>query len=96
MDVSKNHEVDIVIKSAVRDFGIPDILINCAGRAYPRYFEDISYAQFDETMKINLYGVWNTTKALLPFMKKNGGHIVNVSSIGGFIGVVGLIRLLRH
>jgi short-subunit dehydrogenase len=89
MDVSVHEEVNQVMVKAVKEFGIPDVLINSAGRAYPRYFGDITYEQFDETMKINLYGIWNTVAALVPYMKKKGGHIVNVSSIAGFIGVFG-------
>ena len=55
----------------------------------PNYFEEISYEQFDETMKINFYGIWHTTKKLVPLIKEKGGYIVNVSSIAGFIGVFG-------
>lgn len=89
MDVSDNDEVKSVLKKAVEEFGPPDLLVNSAGRAYPKNFEDISYEQFDETMKINLYGIWNTISALYIPMKEKGGHIVNVSSIAGFIGVFG-------
>ena len=49
----------------------------------------IPYAQLDETMKINFYGIWNTISILAPYMKELGGYIVNVSSIAGFIGVFG-------
>jgi len=90
LDVSVHKQVKSVIQRAVSDFGPPDILINCAGRAYPHYFEDITFDQFDETMKINLYGIWNTISVLIPYMKQKGGHIANVSSIAGFIGVFGL------
>ena len=89
LDVSDNKKVRAVMAEAVKQFGPPDLLINCAGRAYPHYFEDISYEQFDETMKTNLYGIWNTTAALVPVMKQRGGHIVNVSSMAGFVGVFG-------
>jgi 3-dehydrosphinganine reductase len=89
LDVSDNAAVRKAMEQAVRDFGVPDLLINCAGRAYPRYFEDIGYAQFDETMRINMYGIWNTCAALVPFMKKRGGAIVNTSSMCGFLGVFG-------
>jgi short-subunit dehydrogenase len=89
MDVSRKDEVKKILRGAVENFGPPDVLINSAGRAYPNYFEKIGYDQFDETMKINLYGVWNTTAVLVPYMKKRGGHIVNVSSIAGFLGVFG-------
>lgn len=89
MDVSIWGEVKTVMSAAVAEFGVPDVLINCAGRAYPRIFEEVTYEQFDETMKINLYGIWHTTSVLVPYMKQRGGHIVNVSSIAGFIGLFG-------
>ncbi|MBM3172867.1 MAG: SDR family oxidoreductase [Chloroflexi bacterium] len=89
LDVSVREQVELVMARAVKEFGAPDVLINCAGRARPHYFEDITYEQFDETMKINLYGAWNTISALFAHMKKRGGYIVNVSSLAGFIGVFG-------
>ncbi len=89
MDVSVWGEVREVMSRAVTEFGVPDVLINCAGRAYPRIFEDVTYQQFDETMKINFYGIWHTTSVLVPYMKERGGYIVNVSSIGGFVGLFG-------
>ncbi len=89
LDVSDREAVEAVMSGAVERFGAPDMLVNSAGRAYPRHFEDISFAQLDETMKINFYGAWNTVAALLPHMRKNGGHIVNVASIAGFMGVFG-------
>ncbi len=89
LDVSIAADVDNVMAVAVKRFGVPDILINSAGRNYPHRFIDTSYSQMDETMKINFYGIWNTTSALVPQMKAKGGHIVNVSSIAGFVGVYG-------
>ena len=90
LDVSQHDEVNRVMAEAVEQFGIPDLLINCAGKAVPRPFEEISYEQLDDIMRTNFYGAWSTIQALLPQMKKKGaGHIVNVSSIAGFIGVFG-------
>ncbi len=89
LDVSENLEVNQVMDQAVDSFGVPDILINCAGRTTPDHFENIKYEQFDETMKINLYGTWSVVSCLVPHMKRNGGYIVNVSSIAGFIGIFG-------
>lgn len=89
LDVSDNNRIQVLMAELVLSFGIPDLLINCAGRAIPRKFEEISYEQFDETMKINLYGCRNTIAALLPHMKKQGGVIVNTSSIAGIMGVFG-------
>ena len=89
LDVTDRDEVGEVMARAVAEFGAPDVLINCAGRAYPRRFEEIGYSQFDESMKVHLYGVWHTIHALLPHMKAEGGEIVNVASMAGFLGVFG-------
>lgn len=89
LDVADRDRVNSVMAEAVAAFGVPDLLINCAGRALPRYFEDVTYEQFDESMKINLYGIWNTLAALVPAMKVRGGAIVNTSSMCGFMGVFG-------
>lgn len=89
MDVSDNKKVNSTMNKCVKEYGPPDLLINSAGRARPHYFGDITYEMFDETMKMNTYGVWNTISALVPHMKKRGGNIANVSSIAGFLGVFG-------
>jgi NAD(P)-dependent dehydrogenase (short-subunit alcohol dehydrogenase family) len=90
LDVSRHEEVSRVMAEAVEQFGTPDLLINSAGKAVPRPFEEISFEQFDDIMRTNFYGAWGTIQALLPHMKKKGGgHIVNVSSMAGFIGVFG-------
>jgi short-subunit dehydrogenase len=65
------------------------VLINSAGRARPDYFDRIPCEQMDATMRVNFYGVWHSVSALLPHMKQKGGHIANVSSIAGFLGVFG-------
>ncbi len=89
LDVSDHSATQILMDELVSAFGVPNALINCAGRAIPEHVENISYQQFDDTMKINLYGCRNTVAALLPHMKENGGLIVNTSSLAGVIGVFG-------
>ncbi len=89
MDASDPEAVTQVFNQVATDFGPPDVLINCAGRAIPHYFEDITYEMFDATMKTNLYGIWNVVAAALPHMKERGGYIVNTSSMAGFVGVFG-------
>jgi 3-dehydrosphinganine reductase len=90
LDVAEHAMVQAVMGEAVQTFGAPELLVNCVGRAIPRPLEDVSFTQFQETMQINLYGIWNTIMALVPVMKKaSEGVIVNVSSVAGFTGVFG-------
>ena len=90
LDVADHDQVAATMQALVAERGAPDVLINCAGRAYPHRFEDITYEQFAETMLVNLHGCWNTIQALVPQMKARGrGYIVNTSSVAGLIGVFG-------
>jgi NAD(P)-dependent dehydrogenase (short-subunit alcohol dehydrogenase family) len=89
LDVADHAAVRAQIPVLCSEFGAPDLLINCAGRARPDYFERISPEQLDETLRVNLHGAFSVTQAAPPFMRERGGHIVNVSSIAGFLGVFG-------
>lgn len=89
MDVTNEKSIKTAIDSAVITFGIPDILINSAGTGNADYFENITPATFDSVIKTNLFGTRNVITELFPFMKKNGGHIVNISSLAGLIPMFG-------
>lgn len=79
-----------IIDLAIEKLGIPDVLVNCVGRAIPNYFEEISSNAFSETLNTNVMGIVNPCKVIFPLMKKNGkGIIINVSSVAGFLGVFG-------
>ena len=73
----------------VRSFGVPDVLVNCAGVAWCHYLEQTPYEEFERMMMTDFFGVRNTVTALVPFMKERGGNIVNVASILGVVGVFG-------
>lgn len=89
MDVSDHADVSAKIERAAAEFGIPDILIHCAGIADAGYFEDTSYEAFDNVIRTNLYGTRNVAASLLPYMKEKGGHIVIVSALAGLVSVFG-------
>ena len=89
LDISDDRQVKEVVGQGLSEFGIPDLLINSAGVSHPGYFNAIPYEDFDETLKVNLYGIWSITSALVPPMKTRGGIIVNVSSVPGYIGLFG-------
>ncbi len=89
VDVSDYDEVLDVMAKAVDELGAPQVLVNSAGVAYPDYFWNISLIKFNEILQTNLYGTRNTIDCLLPSLKKQGGHIVNISSMAGLIGIFG-------
>ncbi len=89
LDVTDRVAVASAFADATKTLGPPDLLLNCAGRAIPRPFKDVSYEQFDQTIRINLYGTWNTVSALVPAMRERGGYIVNTSSLAAVLPVFG-------
>lgn len=89
LDITDHKATEKTMLNSIENFGCPDALINVAGRAIPKRVEDVSFEQFDQTMKVNLYGCRNTIAPLIPHMKRNGGLIVNTSSMVGLIGVYG-------
>ena len=88
-DAKDYNALKTVLDTAVREVGVPDLVINCVGRAYPDHFENISAEVMSDTMRTNFGSMWNVAHILLPHMKAKGGKIVNTSSIGGFVGVFG-------
>jgi 3-oxoacyl-[acyl-carrier protein] reductase len=80
-DVSQSDAVDRMVQRVKSDVGPIDILINNAGIAITRGIEDLSEADFDRTIAVNLKSVFLCTQAVLPMMRSKGwGRIVNISS----------------
>ena len=70
-----------MVQRVTSDLGPIDILINNAGIAITRSIEDLSEADFDQTIAVNLKSVFLCTQAVLPMMRAKGwGRIVNISS----------------
>ena len=74
----------------MNEFGIPDLVINSAGVAYPGYFQELDLEIFHWLMDVNYFGTLNVIKYLTPDMIQRGsGTFVNISSQAGFVGVFG-------
>jgi len=70
--------------------GVPDYLLNVVGYAYPRYVQDLSLDDYRNAMDVNYYGQLVPTLLLLPhFISARKGYIANVSSVLGFMGIMG-------
>lgn len=65
-----------------------DILINNAGKLVNKQFLDLTAEEISSCYQVNIIGVMQTVQAAIPKMIENGGHIVNISSMGGFQGSV--------
>jgi 3-oxoacyl-[acyl-carrier protein] reductase len=80
-DVSQTDAVAKMVERVKSELGPIDILINNAGIAITRGIDDLSEADFDQTIAINLKSVFLCTQAVLPMMRaRKWGRIVNISS----------------
>jgi NAD(P)-dependent dehydrogenase (short-subunit alcohol dehydrogenase family) len=91
VDVTKRVEVANMVKTALKEFGKIDILVNNAGgTSFSGPLAVAKDEDLEKEINLNLYGVMNCTKAVLPGMIENkSGKIVNISSTAGRYGVPG-------
>lgn len=80
-DVSDSEAVAAMVRTMGEQVAPPDILVNNAGIALIRGIDDLTEADFDQTIAVNLKSVFLCTQAVLPHMRTQGwGRIVNISS----------------
>ncbi|MFD2094161.1 SDR family NAD(P)-dependent oxidoreductase [Blastococcus deserti] len=90
VDVSVPSEVADFVERAAQAFGRLDGIVNNAGVAIPGSAEDISEADWDRVMSVNLKGVWAGMKYAIPHLRAaGGGSIVNMSSVQALVGFPG-------
>ena len=89
-DVTSHESVDVMVAQVKRRFGRIDVLVNNAGWDKASPFLDSDPTDWDRVIQINLYGVLNTSKAVLPIMAEQGsGSVVNLGSDAGRVGSSG-------
>ncbi|XP_059657747.1 3-oxoacyl-[acyl-carrier-protein] reductase 4-like [Cornus florida] len=89
-DVSKEADVESMIKTAVDAWGTVDVLINNAGITRDGLFMRMKTTQWQEVIDLNLTGVYLCTQAAAKIMmKKRKGKIINIASVVGLVGNVG-------
>jgi short-subunit dehydrogenase len=89
VDVSNQAQSEGFIGAVVAKWGEIDILINNAGISMRALVEEVSYDTLKNVMDINFWGTVYCTKTALPWIRKNNGVIVGVSSIAGYRGLPG-------
>ena len=88
MDVSRMDEIESAVMNAAEHFGRIDILINNAGIAPENYIENVTEADFDYTLNVNLKGTFFTSQlAGRCMIRQQFGRIINISSQAGFIAL---------
>jgi NAD(P)-dependent dehydrogenase (short-subunit alcohol dehydrogenase family) len=86
LDVTDAAQIDAAVQAAHARFGHIDVLVNNAGIGYFGSFEESEMAEVQRMFDINVWGLTNMTRAVLPGMRKrHAGTIVNISSIGGLV-----------
>lgn len=86
-DISDITSVNQAVEKALATFGTIDILINNAGIGKFGAFLDLSPEDFENIIKINLFGTYYATRAVLPGMiAQQSGDIINISSTAGLRG----------
>ncbi|XP_031385231.1 3-oxoacyl-[acyl-carrier-protein] reductase, chloroplastic [Punica granatum] len=89
-DVSKEEDVEAMIKTAVDAWGTVDILVNNAGITRDGLLMRMKKSQWQDVIDLNLTGVFLCTQAAAKIMmKKKKGRIINIASVVGLVGNVG-------
>ena len=85
-DVSSHDEIKKAV-SRIGDKNVIDILINNAGIAHVGNVEGTAPEDMDRIYNVNVKGVYNCIHAVIPYMKKKGGVILNMASIAASVGI---------
>ena len=86
-DVSNRNELEEAIEKIRKELGPIEILINNAGTGTFGKFLDLEPEVWEQQIKVNVFGVYYATRAVLPSMiERNSGDIVNISSTAGKSG----------
>jgi NAD(P)-dependent dehydrogenase (short-subunit alcohol dehydrogenase family) len=91
LDVTRGEEIAQAVEAAIGRFGTIDVLVNNAGRGLLGALEEITDAEARSLFDLNVFGLINVTRAVLPGMRSaKRGKIVNIGSRAGFEGEPGV------
>ena len=84
-DVTKRSEVEALVQGAIHEYGRIDVIVNDAGIMPIAPMAALKVEEWDRMIDVNIKGLLFGVAAVLPIMQKQKqGHIINMSSVGGF------------
>ncbi|MBS0880601.1 SDR family NAD(P)-dependent oxidoreductase [Pantoea sp. JGM49] len=87
LDVTDQSSIDRTVHAALEKFGAIDVLVNNAGYGYQSSVEEGDDREIRDQFDANVFGLFALTRAVLPAMRKQRrGHVINITSVAGFIG----------
>jgi len=90
LDITKETAIENAISKGIEKFGQIDVVVNNAGYNLLGNVEELSDAEFRETMNVNVFAMANIIRKVLPHLRKQkSGHIINTSSMMGYMGYAG-------
>jgi 3-oxoacyl-[acyl-carrier protein] reductase len=87
-DVTQAAQVEAIMKQIQDRYGGLDILVNNSGIIRDRTIKKMSLEEFESVMRVNVIGTFNVTQKVISILR-NGGRIVNLSSVSGQLGLFG-------
>jgi 3-oxoacyl-[acyl-carrier protein] reductase len=87
-DITNPEQVEVMMKTIGEKFGGLDILINNSGIIRDRTIKKLTLEEFESVVRVNLTGTFNVTQKAAAVLR-NGGRIVNLSSVSGQMGLFG-------
>lgn len=91
-DVSDPAQAQAAVEQVVQEIGLPDLVVNSAGFARPGDFLEQDLEFLHTMMDVNFWGTVYVSRAVLPGMLTRGsGHVVNIASESGFLGLMGYV-----
>jgi len=91
LDVTDFDAIDDVVADTEANVGAIDVLVNNAGYGHEGIMEESPLAEMRRQFDVNVFGAVAVTKAVLPYMRtRRRGHILNITSMGGFITMPGI------
>jgi NAD(P)-dependent dehydrogenase (short-subunit alcohol dehydrogenase family) len=95
VDLVDEQSVKQAVDSAIAQFGSVDYLVNNAGYGMIGGIEESSDAEVRANFDVNVFGLLNVTRAVLPHMRKaKFGHVINLSSVFGLLVCIAVLSLL--